>query len=418
MIGPLGTRRAMDTPVAEAMRWWRGDGALHRYVCDLVAGELGRLRPGAGPSLAQRWPTLLPLDDDGLGADSLELLSLGAALAEALHLQESGIEDHLLTRRTIGDWVAIASAGLEHFHARLTFRTSGSTGKSKACQHTLDALLQETVAQVALLGTPKRIISAVPCHHVYGFLFTILLPRYLGGVPVVDVRGSSPGHLGTTLKEGDLVVGHPDFWRAVARAVPHVRAGVVGVTSAAACPIETAEAMAGLGLERLLQIYGSSETAGVAWRDGADQPYQLYPYWRRHDAGAVVRVADEAIADMPPCDLPDRLEWLDDRHFHLTGRLDNAVQVAGINVFPERVRQCLCEHPAVKQAVVRLMGQNEGSRLKAFIVADDGIDLNALRADLTTWIDSRLTTPERPRALTFGASLPCGSMGKASDWTL
>lgn len=129
-------------------------------------------------------------------------------------------------------------------------------------------------------------------------------------------------------------------------------------------------------------------------------------------------MADEAAADMPPCDLPDRLEWLDDRHFHLTGRLDNAVQVAGINVFPERVRQCLCEHPAVKQAVVRLMGQNEGSRLKAFIVADDGTDLNALRADLTTWIDSRLTTPERPRALTFGASLPCGSMGKASDWVL
>ena len=50
------------------------------------------------------------------------------ALAEALQMHESGIEDYLLVRQTLGDWRHIAHTSLSRFSARLTFRTSGSTG--------------------------------------------------------------------------------------------------------------------------------------------------------------------------------------------------------------------------------------------------------------------------------------------------
>ena len=76
---------------------------------------------------------------DGLGADSLGLVSLATALVEALHLHRSGIEDYLLVRRTLGEWIEICAAGLARFDEALTFRTSGSTGKPKACTHALRA---------------------------------------------------------------------------------------------------------------------------------------------------------------------------------------------------------------------------------------------------------------------------------------
>jgi hypothetical protein len=68
----------------ELARDWHADrGQLARYVGDLVAAEVARLRPG-GPALRpQPWPDALSVDEDGLGLDSFERLAVAAALAEA-----------------------------------------------------------------------------------------------------------------------------------------------------------------------------------------------------------------------------------------------------------------------------------------------------------------------------------------------
>jgi acyl-CoA synthetase (AMP-forming)/AMP-acid ligase II len=44
------------------------------------------------------------------------------------------------------------------------------------------------------------------------------------------------------------------------------------------------------------------------------------------------------------------------------------VQVAGVNVWPQRVAEALRAHPDVLDAVVRPMRADEGERLKAFVV--------------------------------------------------
>ena len=85
--------------------WWRRAPVLRRFVVDLLADEMARHRRAAVQH-ASLWSDHLRLDDD-LGCDSLELVTLATALAEAVHLHESGIEDYLLARRTLGDWIAI-----------------------------------------------------------------------------------------------------------------------------------------------------------------------------------------------------------------------------------------------------------------------------------------------------------------------
>lgn len=399
--------------------WWEPRGVLRGFVADLLADELARQRRAAVPH-ARLWTDATRLDED-LGVDSLELITAATALAEALHLHASGIEDYLLARRTLGDWVDIARAGLERYSECLTFRTSGSTGTPKPCLHPLAALRQETAHLATLFPGRRRILAAVPGHHIYGFLFTVLLPRELGvfADAVQDLRGSTPAWLARGAQPGDLVIAHPEFWRAVARTVPALPPDVVGVTSTAPCPDEVALQLQRAGLSRLVQVYGASETAGIGARDSHEAPYEFFPHWRVDPRNPQWLLRTLPQGGDQAAMVPDALVPAGERMFRVGPRHDDAVQVGGINVFPARVREVLCRHPAVQDAAVRLMRPEEGARLKAFIVTRPTAPAApGLLADLQQWIDRELTTPERPKAIRFGARLPATPSGKAADWSL
>lgn len=409
-------------------QWWQDSAALHRFISDLIVGELSRLRPGA-PKLSTRDLVAGTRIDQDLGADSLELLSLGTALAEAIHLHESGIEDYLLARRSMSEWVDIAAQGLDFYSDKLTFRTSGSTGVPKPCTHTLTVLWEEVEQLAILFRGRRRILTAVPAHHIYGFLFTIMLPQALGlssnsasdaaRAAVIDIRDSLPSSIASRAQPGDLIVGHPDFWRAFTASGPVSAQDVVGVTSSGPCPDSTSDAVIDIGLAALHQIYGASETAGIGWRRSRSEPYALFPYWSRdhENPDCLIRTVDgeQSINVMAP----DRLEWLAPSLFQVGTRHDAAVQVGGINVFPAQVREILLRHPDVQDVAVRLMRPDEGNRLKAFIVPKPGVDdENALRTNLYRWVETHLPPVARPRAFTIGRRIPHSPSGKLADWPL
>ena len=402
------------------VRWWQPRPVLRRFVADLIEDELVRQRRRS-IGRARPWPEDLILEQD-LGVDSLELMTLATALAQSLHLHESGIEDELLARRTLGDWVDIAGAGLEHYCAQLSFRTSGSSGVPRSCLHTLETLQQETAQHARLFAGRCRILSAVPSHHIYGFLFSVLLPRALGlaAEAVVDIRGSTPAWLARGAQPGDLVVGHPDFWQAVVTSVPSVSRGVAGVTSTAPCPDAVSAAVEAAGFAPLVHVYGSSEAAGIGWRSSWREPYRLFPYLsiRLEEPLRLRReFPDGRLVDV---ECQDQLERVgDDGLFRVGPRYDAAVQVGGINVFPSRVAEVLRRHANVSDVAVRLMRADEGNRLKAYVVPASGVDdREAFVADLERWIDRELAVHERPRAIRVGARLPAGATGKAADWNL
>jgi 4-coumarate--CoA ligase (photoactive yellow protein activation family) len=261
------------------------------------------------------------------------------------------------------------------------------------------------------------VLSAVPANHIYGFLFAVLLPQKLDA-PVIDIRTSSPASLGASLREGDLIIGHPAFWSAFARGMRDAPASVCGMTSTAPCPRETAQAVLACGLSRLVEIYGASETGGIGWRDVADRPFTLFAHWRRgSEPDTLIRILPGGAVETVP--LPDRLGWIGERGFLVDGRRDGAVQVGGINVFPTVVREHLLRHPGVRDAAVRLMTRSEGTRMKAFIApADPSFNPAALRRDLAAWCEAGLTVPERPKAFSFGSELPHDALAKLADWPI
>jgi long-chain acyl-CoA synthetase len=399
-----------------AAAWWEPRTRLRRFIADLVASELTALRhelvlPG------EQWDDALSLQHD-LGVDSLELLHVAGMLADALQLRRAGVEDYLLARRTLGDWTDLAALSLHIWSGELTFHTSGSSGTPKAGTHALTALDGEARAIAGLCRGRSRVLLAVPTHHIYGFLCGQLLPRHLDGQPsVLSIRHRLPSELAHIAVAGDLVIGHPQFWQQALASGNRFAPGVVGVTSTAPCPAAVAAAAEQAGLDTLVELYGSSETAGVGWRVSHGAPFELFDYLDCDaTTGAVVRRDAGATTVLP---VQDALDWSGERHFRVAARRDGAVQVGGINVFPERVREVLLSHPEIKDAAVRLMREDEGTRLKAYIVphAAPGDEAAFIR-QLRQWTDEALSAAERPKAFTVGTELPRGPMGKLADWSI
>lgn len=410
----------MEMPATAMIEWWEDDSAMLRYTADLLAAELSSLRPGQPLPTPLPWDAGLQLQQD-LGADSLELMQLSSALTMALSPPDSGVLQplqQLHTLPTVGGWAMAARASLRRQSGQLGFATSGSTGRASHCFQDASLLWQEVMALARLLPARQRILCAVPAHHLYGFLFSILLPRALGlsGTPIVELRASTPAALAGQLRSGDLVVAHPLYWQGACAGGAALPGDVLGVSSGAPCPAAVAQALRAVGLDSLLEVYGSSETAGVGWRTQEAAPYRCFPWWRAAAGGLTRTLPDGAQRHYPA---QDRLEWSSGDAFRPMGRVDRAVQVGGVNVFPEHVASVLKRHPGVREACVRLMRPDEGTRLKAFVVpADASADGPSLAALLHAWSREALSAAERPVSLTLGDSLPVGSNGKPRDWII
>lgn len=407
------------SPQSPAKEWYEAPRALARFLADAIADELQMLRPGGAALERRPWSLDLAIGEDGLGLDSIERLAVASVLSEMLQLHESGLEDLLLTRRYFGEWVEVAARSLKYHSSQLVFRTSGSTGQPKPCMHALADLQQEVEYLSEALAGTRRVLAAVPAHHIYGFLFTVLLPWRLDGIEVVDVRHVTPPALPRMMASGDLLVCHPAHLALLARFTGPLPRGVSGLTSTAPCPLELARALTAEGaFDRLLEVYGSSETAGVGVRETPASAFQLMPFWARDaaDAARLVRRAQDGAERSVA--LEDQVQWVTERGFTVRRRLDDAVQVAGTNVFPARVRGVLLQHPQVNDAAVRLMAPGEGTRLKAFIVPAAGVDVKRLASELERWTAARLSAPERPKGFTFGERLPVSDCGKLSTWSV
>lgn len=405
------TRAVMDEPCT--LQLDRLD--IQRLLQALLADELQTLkRRSLPPDLPATWGAEARLDEEGLGFDSLALLQACSRVNQFFHLHEVGIEDYLFIRRTLGDWIEIVETALRIKSVRITFQTSGSTGSPKACTHAISALSEEIVAQAAHLGDVRRVVAFVPCHHIYGFLFTVALPKRLQ-VECVDARAWSPGKLKLELRPGDLLVSTPFHWRILLTSLAAFPNGLIGVSSTAPMPADLRTDLTNAGLSRLVEIYGSSETAGVGYRASADAGFQLFPFWRWDQATQhLVRTIDGERQQFKP---QDSLAFQDAIHFRPQGRTDGAVQIGGTNVFPEHVAAIIRRHPLVVDCAIRLDGEGASQRLKAFIaLGSDGDERGCNPDEIESYIQRELKVAERPIRIAYGQQLPRSPIGKLIDW--
>ena len=395
---------------------------LLRVCRDLAWSEMAAM-PGIRSRLGPRLPSsqaggLPDWSPGGMALDSLARMQLATAAAVWCNAYDAGFEDIFLAKRNARDWAEAMrrarSAGASDF----TFSTSGSTGKRQHIRHAQEFLMDEAQSWAQVFQTSalpvSRIVTLVPCHHIYGFIWGVLVPKALG-VPVLDASHEALPEL----LAGDLLVAVPDQWQWLAGSARAGPVPVQGVTSTAPMPgplhqrLVVAQTAAPAFLARLLQIYGSTQTGGIAWRDRPDKPYILAPNCRRSAGGGIELLLPGG--SLVPLALQDELQWTGANEFELLRRTDCCVQVGGHNVSTAWVKEQLLEHFAVQDASVRLDTDAPLSRLKAFVVLRVPGD-QSQQASLEAWVLHHLPWYANFSSIRYGAQIPRNALGKHSDW--
>ncbi len=292
--------------------------------------------------------------------------------------------------------------------------TSGSTGSPKLVDKATVQMLGEARALADAFDWPDApVLCTVPAQHIYGMLFGVLAPL-ARGVPFVTDTPKLPGAVDRRVREtgARTLVAVPAQLRTFADPDHTALAGLRLITSSGApLPAETARAWhTAFGID-ITEVFGSTETGGIAWRHQRQDPgWTPLP-------GVVPTLDDDGRLWIDAPWLAPRAPrpWRTDDlaaptaggGFQLRGRADDVVKVAGKRVSVSQVTACLQAAPGVADAVVVPRPDPvRGTRLEA-LVCPDHVDLAAIRAVL----GDRLERVAWPRLVPVPA-LPRSDTGK------
>ena len=95
----------------------------------------------------------------------------------------------------------------------------------------------------------------------------------------------------------------------------------------------------------------------------------------------------------------------------ITDRAKDMIIAGGVNIYPAEVEAALLKHPAVQDAAVIGVPDDEfGEQVKAFVELKPGQAATA--PDILEAVSGHLASYKRPRSLEIVAELPRNTMGK------
>ncbi len=359
---------------------------------EVLSSEYGR--HAGGPAKGE-WTDDAPLGGPGFDISPAERRACLTRVARFF-----GMADHFSTSEpeTLGATADVVDERISKELGAFIFTAAGGFGRE--FEHPADRIFADAAAVANLLYGRRRIVSLVAPHSLIGFSLSILAPNLLGA-PAFDARGLAPEAIRAALVFGDAVVATPTLWRYLLAQGVKAPDNAMAVTFGEALTAELSAEIrkAGYGAQR--EIYGSTETGLVGWRDTPSDPFALFEAWRR-DADALVRTAPSgATVRFTPMDF---LQWENDRRFRLGGRRDGAIQIGGVNVFPAEVAARICEHPQVADCTIELSRHPGGiDRLIATITLSAPAITESLARSIDAWCRVKLRPHERPRVYNFFA---------------
>jgi len=343
-----------------------------------------------------------------------------------LWLDSSGVAtfDGLLN----ADSAALPPAPLDLDQCRLTLCTSGSSGEAKLIDKSLRQLANEVTALEQLWGEQlgnATILGSVATQHIYGLLFRVLWPLCAGRA---FLRRAQP--FPEDLQRESLATGTAFVWVASPALLkrmgdnlnwPELRAVRQVFSSGGALPAETAAELHGLLGQWPTEIYGSSETGGIAWRQGGE-------LWTPFADGELGQNAEGALHLTSPY-LPaghreqtaDAVEIQADGRFALRGRLDRIIKLEEKRISLPMLEQALSSHEWLSDA--RLGVVQEGRAYLGALVALSPAGLHALRNQgrktvtetLRRHLADHCEAIALPRRWRLLAQLPYNNQGKLAQ---
>ena len=317
----------------------------------------------------------------------------------------------------------------------LVLYTSGSTGAAQPITKKLGQLASE-VANLenqfgGLLGAAD-IISTVSHQHIYGLLFNVLWPLAAGR----RIQASSLSwfaDLSATLAARDAVlVSSPAHLSRIPENPGWAKAAqrlCAAFSSGGPLSFDVAQECQRLLGRVPIEVYGSSETGGVAWRQQEsrdDQAWTALPgvTWRIDAIDAEEEVLSVSSAHLPSKDwfrTADRAQAAGDGGgFFLGSRIDRIAKIEGKRVSLSKIEGLLMASPQVELArVIAVDGRRQ--RVAAFVVPSsigrcelDASGRRGFTRRLRSLLDESIEPVGLPRLWRFLDALPVNAQGKTS----
>ena len=329
-----------------------------------------------------------------------------------------------------GDW----SAPAPDFPALVVF-TSGSSGAPTPIAKALSQLTSEIAALEQQFGAAlgvADVLATVSHQHIYGLLFRILWPLAEGRA-IHAARHEFPETLTAALAVRPcILLASPAHLK---RLPDHLDWGAAaGMLRAVFSSGGMLEPGAGSHAARLLgrspiEVYGSSESGGVAWRQrtpaGGARWTPLPGVQWRLDADGGLEVASPFAAPVGWLALADRVEDAGAGHFVLCGRADRIVKIEEKRVSLDAVEAALVASGLAREARVLPAPDAARQALAAFVLpSQEGSALlaahgkPALNARLRAALAPLLEAVALPRRWRYLDAWPVNAQGKTPQASL
>jgi acyl-coenzyme A synthetase/AMP-(fatty) acid ligase/3-hydroxymyristoyl/3-hydroxydecanoyl-(acyl carrier protein) dehydratase len=318
----------------------------------------------------------------------------------------------------------LSAAALELDRCSLSLCTSGSSGDPKRIDKTLRQLGNEVQALEQLWGAdlgPACIIGSVATQHIYGLLFRVLWPL-CAGRPFVRKQLAFPEDLQCASRQYPVFawVASPALLKRMGDNLdwPALSAVRRVFSSGGALPAEAAQSLHQRLNQWPTEIFGSSETGGIAWRQGRD-------LWQPFADVALSQDSDGALLISSPY-LPaghiehtaDSARIAADGRFELLGRLDRIVKLEEKRISLPMLEKALMAHEWVAEARLGVVQENRASLGALLVLTEAG--LHALRnqgrrtltEELRQHLSQHCEALALPRRWRLLRQLPLNSQGK------
>ncbi len=299
------------------------------------------------------------------------------------------------------------------------FFTGGSTGRPRMWSKTPRNLFAEAFfhARKYRITPQDRILATVPPYHIYGFLYSVLIPL-VSSASVIDAIPTFPEEIRNCLAHQSPTVfaSVPVHYRVLNGTDIPGKSLRHAVSSAGKLDTADADYFTRAAGVDLIEIYGSTETGGIADRRRAAGETALTPFeaidWKIVDGR--LRVRSEFISPDMGTDhegffiTGDRVAPQGKGRFRLLGRADGIVKVGGNRVDLEAIRDLVKQIEGVEDAVVISLPGATGRENDICAVVQGEVTA----AEIQEYISAGLQPHAIPRRIKIAARIPVSSSGK------
>ncbi|WP_448683257.1 AMP-binding protein [Pseudomonas nicosulfuronedens] len=277
------------------------------------------------------------------------------------------------------DGPELAPTELDLDACRLVLSTSGSTGEPKLIGKTLHQLSNEVQVLDNLWGAElgdARILGSVAAQHIYGLLFRVLWPLSAGRAFLRRQIAFPEDLQRLSLDQPRFAwIGSPALLKRMGDNLdwPTLRRVVRVFSSGGPLPADAGELLHERLGQAATEIYGSSETGGIAWRQGGQlwQPFEGVAL--SQDEHGALRIESTYLPPGETEQTADAARLCADGRFELLGRLDRIVKLEEKRISLPQLEAALMNHPFVSEARLGVVQENRASLGALVALSDAGL---------------------------------------------